>query len=170
MNPCQPCGSCHACVAFHGVAPINANAQYHRRQLRSRSGLQHPCVAPTRALRRVSRVTGNSKCPKSSSTVTECPSFIRAKVVSCCRKPWSCLKCYPSCSTTSTSSARLQTGVRHYAFKPNFCTDAWLCWSWSSENTGLPCCLGSACSASATTGTLTLITGTGPFAHNYPAC
>lgn len=62
--------------------PINANAHYHRRHLRPRSGLQHPCVAPTRALRRASRVTGSSKCPKSSSTVTECPSFIMAKAVS----------------------------------------------------------------------------------------
>jgi len=86
MKPCQPCGSCHACVAFHGVVPINANAQYHRRHLRSRSGLQHPCVAPTRALRRASRVTGNSKCPKSSSTVTECPTFITVKAVSCCKE------------------------------------------------------------------------------------
>ncbi|KAL0022060.1 hypothetical protein WJX77_011849 [Trebouxia sp. C0004] len=81
MKPCQPCGSCHACVTFHGVALINANAQYHRRQLRSRSGLQHPCVAPTRALRRASRA-GNSKCPKSSSTVTECPSFVTVKAAS----------------------------------------------------------------------------------------
>ncbi|KAL0024788.1 hypothetical protein WJX79_007329 [Trebouxia sp. C0005] len=82
MKPCQPCGSCHACVPFHGVVPINANAQYHRRQLRCRSGLQQPCVAPTRALRRASRVTGNPKCPKSSSTVTECPSFITVKAAS----------------------------------------------------------------------------------------
>ncbi|KAL0049608.1 hypothetical protein WJX82_005847 [Trebouxia sp. C0006] len=82
MKPCQPCGSCHACVAFHGVVPISANAQYHRRQLQSLSGLQHPCIAPTRALRRASRVNGNSKCPKSSSTVTECPSFVRVKAAS----------------------------------------------------------------------------------------
>ena len=86
MKPCQPCGSCRAWVAFHGVVPNNANAEYHRRQLRSRSGLQHPCVAPTRALSRASRVTGNFKCPKSSSTVTECPSFVAVKAVSCCKE------------------------------------------------------------------------------------
>ena len=80
------------------------------------------------------------------------------------------LKCYHSCTTTLTSSACPQTGVRHYAFRPNSCTNAWLCWTWSSENTRLPCCLGSACFAFATTGTLTLITRADSFADNYPAC